>query len=528
MSFRELTMIDVREVLRRWQSGQSARQIARSEIADRKTAGRYIEAALGCGLGKDSELTDGVVAEVAQRVQARPIAAPSESRQQLEVHRARIEKWLRGDPPLRLVRVHELLAREGLSVGYTTLRRFVHDELGWRERPVTVRVDDPPPADEAQIDFGEMGYVTDDEGRRRKLWVLIVTLSMSRYMFVWPTFTQTCAALIEGLEATWRFFAGVTKRIVPDNMSSAVVRAHATEPVLNRAFLEYAQWRGFFVDPARVRHPQDKPRVENQVAYVRERWFAGETFRADLVELRAAAARWCHDVAGARVHGTTRRVPRDVYDAEERPHMTPLRVGTFDVPTWTKAKVHPDHHVQVARSLYSLPTRFIGKTVEVRIDRSSVRLYLGGETLKVHARVAPGKRSTDPNDYPVGKADYALRSVDKLKERAREHGEHVGAFAERLLGGPLPWGRMRQGYGLLRLCDRYGAARVDALCARALAFDVVDVSRIERMLKNAQRVEDDASTSGKVVRLPEGRFARDVSSFATVRHDPSSQEGGSR
>jgi transposase len=528
MSFRELTMIDVREVLRRWQSGQSARQIARSEIADRKTAGRYIEAALACGLGKDAELTDGVVAEVAQRVQARPVAPPSEQRQQLEVHRARIEKWLRTDPPLRLVRVHELLARDGLSVAYTTLRRFVHDELGWRERPVTVRVEDPPPADEAQIDFGEMGYVTDDEGRRRKLWVLIVTLSMSRYMFVWPTFAQTCAALIDGLEAAWRFFSGVTKRIVPDNMSSAVVRAHPTEPVLNRAFLEYAQWRGFFVDPARVRHPQDKPRVENQVAYVRERWFAGETFRAGLVELRAAAARWCHDVAGTRVHGTTRRVPRDVYDAEERPHMTPLSGGTFDVPTWTKAKVHPDHHVQVARSLYSLPTRFIGKTVEVRIDRASVRLYLGGEMLKVHARVVPGKRSTDPNDYPVGKADYALRSVDKLKERAREHGEHVGAFAERLLGGPLPWGRMRQGYGLLRLCDRYSAARVDALCARALAFDVVDVSRIERMLKAAQKTEDDASTSGKVVRLPEGRFARDVSSFATVRRDPSGKEGGGR
>jgi len=528
MSFRELTMIDVREVLRRWQGGQSARQIARSGIADRKTAGRYIEAALGCGLTRDSELTDGVVAEVAQRVQARPVASPSEQRRDLEVHRARIEKWLHGDPPLRLVRVHELLEREGLSVGYTTLRRYVHDELGWRERPVTVRVDDPPPGDEAQIDFGEMGYVADDEGKRRKLWVLIVTLSMSRYMFVWPTFAQTCAAVIDGLEATWHFFGGVVKRIVPDNMSSAVVRAHATEPVLNRAFLEYSQWRGFLVDPARVRHPKDKPRVENQVAYVRERWFAGEKFRADLGELRDNATRWCHDLAGARVHGTTRQVPRDVYAAEERPHMLPLREGTFDVPTWTTAKVHPDHHAQVARSLYSLPTRFIGKTVDVRADRTTVRFFLGGEMLKLHARVAPGKRSTDPNDYPVGKADYALRSVDKLKERAREHGEHVGSFAERLLGGPLPWGRMRQGYGLLRLCERYGAARVDALCARALAFDVVDVPRIERMLKAAQKVEDDATTDGKVVRLPEGRFTRDAASFATIRREPSSNEGGGR
>jgi hypothetical protein len=64
--------------------------------------------------------------------------------------------------------VRELLQREGFSVGYTTLRRFVHEQLGWRERPVTVRVEDPPPGDEAQIDFGEMGLVGADDGRRRK------------------------------------------------------------------------------------------------------------------------------------------------------------------------------------------------------------------------------------------------------------------------------------------------------------------------------------------------------------------------
>jgi hypothetical protein len=371
-----------------------------------------------------------------------------------------------------------------------------------------------------------MGLVADDKGQRRKLWVLVVTLSMSRYMFVWPTFVQTCAALIEGLEAAWLFFGGVIKRVVPDNMTSAVVHPHPTEPVLNRAFLEYAQWRGFFVDPARVRHPQDKPRVENQVAYVRERWFAGEKFRADLDELREAATGWCRDVAGARVHGTTRRVPREVYELEERPHMIALREGTFDVPTWTKAKVHPDHHAQIARGLYSLPTRFIGKTLDARADRISVRFYLGGEMVKLHSRVAPGKRSTDPNDYPVGKADYALRSVDKLKARASEHGEHVGALAERLLSGPLPWGRMRQGYALLRLCDRYGAARVDALCERSLSFDVVDVSRIERMLKSAQKIESDANADGKIVRLPESRFAREVSAFATIRRDRSRGQGG--
>jgi hypothetical protein len=87
----------------------------------------------------------------------------------------------------------------------------------------------------------------------------------------------------------------------------------------------------------------------------------------------------------------------------------------------------------------------------------------------------------------------------------------------------LPWIRMRQGYGLVRLCERYGAEKVDAFCKRSLAFDVVDVPRIERMLKQAQKAEDTAP-AGRVVPLPTSRFARDPSTFATMT--PSAPKGG--
>jgi len=513
MSFRELSMIDVKEVLRRLQAGQSARQLARDGVVDRKTAARYLVAARACGLASDTPLDEGLIAEVAQRVQARPEPSASEAWAVLEVQRPRIEHWLRGDRPLRLVRVQELLAREGIDVSYTTLRRFVHKELSWRERPATVRVDDPPAGDEAQIDFGHVGHLLVD-GARKKLWALVVTLSVSRYMFVWPLLQQTTEALCEGLDAAWRFFDGIPKRLVPDNMSSAVVHASATDPTLQRGFLEYAQARGLYIDPARVRRPQDKPRVENQIAYVRERCFDGESFES-LHAWREHAVRWSRDVAGARVHGTTRLVPRDAYEHHEKPHMQPAPTTPFDVPVWSQHKVHPDHHVQVARALYSAPTKYIGHQLDVRVDRSSVRLYRGSELIKIHPRVAPGKRSTDPSHYPVGKADYALRSVDAIRRRARDRGQHVGDFADKLLAGPLPWTKMRQAYGLVRLCDRYGDERVDALCARAIAFGVLDVPRIDRMLKAAMRVESEAATEGRVVQLPLGRFARDPASFVT-------------
>jgi hypothetical protein len=286
-------------------------------------------------------------------------------------------------------------------------------------------------------------------------------------MFVWPLLRQTTEALCEGLDATWRFFGGVPKRIVPDNMTAAVVRPDAKDPGIQAAFLEYAQTRGFFVDPARVRRPQDKGRVENQIAYVRERCFDGETI-VSVTQAREHAVRWCRDVVGTRVHGTTRRVPREVYESEEKGHMLPAPTQPFDVPTWTRAKVHPDHHVQVARALYSVPTKYLGQRLDVRADRGSVRMYCGSELVKMHPRVAPGKRVTDPRDYPEGKADYAMRSVERISAQARARGARIGDFVAKLLEGPLPWTKMRQAYGLVRLCERYGdRARHDVVDLRA-------------------------------------------------------------
>ena len=206
--------------------------------------------------------------------------------------------------------------------------------------------------------------------------------------------------------------------------------------------------------------------------------------------------------------------------------MLPAPTQPFDVPTWSQAKVHPDHHVQAARALYSVPTRYVGRQVDVRIDRSTVRIYSGGSVIKVHPRVSAGKRSTDSNDYPTERSAYALRRVDALISAAGEKGEHVGRFAKQLLEGPIPWIRMRHGYALIRLCDRYSDERVDALCERSLAFGVLDVGRIEAMLKKAHRIESDGMREGRVVPLPPSRFARDPSSFATRAATRTPSEGG--
>jgi hypothetical protein len=90
--------------------------IARDTGVDRKTVRRYIHAAQSCSLPQDRELTEGEIHEVAQRVQARPLPDPSAEWQAVEAHKDRIEAWLTKKRPLRLTKVHTLLARDGLEV----------------------------------------------------------------------------------------------------------------------------------------------------------------------------------------------------------------------------------------------------------------------------------------------------------------------------------------------------------------------------------------------------------------------------
>jgi hypothetical protein len=158
----------------------------------------------------------------------------------------------------------------------------------------------------------------------------------------------------------------------------------------------------------------------------------------------------------------------------------PLRV-----PIYRQAKVHKDHHIEVARALYSGPTAFVGCRVYVRADSHLVKVFHKGQLIKVHPRVAPGQRSTDADDYPEDRRAYAMRDLDHLVKVATSHGQAIGAYATRLLDNPLPWTKMRQVYRLLGLVRRYGSERVDAACARALELDVVDVSLITRMLERA-------------------------------------------
>lgn len=514
MAFREVRVFEVKEVLRLWLSGEGLRSIERMVGVDRKTVRRYVAAAVEAGVDQEGgadQLRDEVVGLVLLSARPKRIGGRGEGWRLLEANHGQIEMWVKAD--LNAVKMQELLARLGVFVPPRTVQRYVLEVCGRsRGRESTVRVADGDPGDELEVDFGRMGLLFDPAtGKNRVVQALIFTACYSRHSFVWLTFSQNIDAVICGFEAAWSFFDGVFRTVIPDNMKTIVEGADALEPRLNQAFIEYAQARGFMVDPARVRRPQDKPRVERTVPFVRGSFFAGENF-IDLADAQRRAEEWCRVRAGMRIHGTTQARPAEVFAAEEQPHLLPAPTEAYDLPVYATPKVHRDYHIEVARSLYSVPGNLVGRRVEARADRQLVRIFSRGQLVKVHPRQAPGRRSTDPADLPSDKSVYAMRDLEQLKRMASGHGAAIGAYAAALLEVPLPWTRMRQVYALLALVKRWGDERVEAACASALDHEAINVSLIGRMLeRGTENTPIQAGLPGIVIA---GRFARDVDHFA--------------
>jgi hypothetical protein len=216
-----------------------------------------------------------------------------------------------------------------------------------------------------------------------------------------------------------------------------------------------------------------------------------------------------------------------VFEAVEKEKLTPLSRERFDPPVWSECKVHPDHHVQFQKALYSVPTRHVGKRVWVRGDSKLVRIYVAGELVKTHERMEAGKRSTDYADYPPERAPYAMRDPAAIVEEAKRRGDGIGRFAEQLLAGPLPWAKLRQAQKLLRLGQRYGFERLDAACRRALAFELWNVKRVEQIVVAGLDRTEAPHAQGELIPLP-ARFLRPTDHFTHAKethgHPPIAQD----
>jgi len=202
MPYREVSMFEIKEVLRLWRRGEFKRPIARRLGLARNTVREYIKVATDCGLvQKGGEPTDEELSKVLMALRAGPARTHGQSWARCEEQRAFIEQKLK--QRLKLSKVHRLLARQGVQVPYTTLHRFAAEELGFGATAPTIPVADCAPGAELQVDTGWMTLFEPDLfGKRRRFRAWIFTSVFSRHRFVWPCFEESTASAI--LACEWR------------------------------------------------------------------------------------------------------------------------------------------------------------------------------------------------------------------------------------------------------------------------------------------------------------------------------------
>jgi transposase len=512
MGNKEYTVIEILDVLRRHRAGDGIRTIVKATHIARNTVRKYIRLAQETGLNEaDADLED-IAYAVFREVHNNDNTDDANTRDSILLpHKESITAWFDSER-LTLTKVHIKLLRIGVQTSYSSLYRFVQEHAGFGSNKGTVRMAETEPGEVAEVDFGRLGLVFDKAlNRMRLLYALVVTLVFSRHQYVYVTHKQDLPALIGGVEEAWEFFGGVTRRLIIDNMKAAVVKSDRYGPVFNRTFLEYSQYQGFIIDPAVAKHPQGKATVERQIPYVRENFFKGEVF-IDAEHVQREAAKWCLTAAGMRIHGTTRKRPRIVFEEQEKSLLLPLREERFDVPKWSQNKAHPDHHIRCGNALYSIPTKYIGKDMDIRIDSKLMRIYHKWVVIKTHPVVVAGNRSTDYEDYPKHKTAYAMRNCDYYIGKAKEIGTHCGGYMEELLSGDFPWTKLRQAQKLIRLSEKYGTQRIEQACSRALSFSLIDANRLERIIKQAFDKEAKGGEKERGVVVP-GRFGRPAEYF---------------
>ena len=415
--YREVTMMEVKEVLRLWRAGLPRKRLAAQLGLDPKTVRRYLEAATAAGVRAEGDaVTDDEVRDTLLGLQPMGGRPRGDGWAQCVAQRPVIARWLADR--LRLTKIRKLLARQGVAISYATLYRFAVSELQFGQTATTIPVLDCPPGQELQIDTGWVGWLTLPAGGRRRFRAWIFTAVRSRHRFVYPAFEETTARAIEACEAAWAFFGGVFAVVIPDNTKAIIVGADPLTPRITPAFLEYAQARHFHVDPARVRAPRDKGRVERAVPSVRDDCFAGEVlFTLDDAHVRART--WCLDEYGLRRHSRTQRRPLEHFRAEELPVLQAAPTTPYDIPTWSTPKVARDQLASVAKATYSLPHPYVGQILTARADTHTVRFYL------------PRPRDQDARAPAAGRPSPRSARLSRGKERLRVAERHGLATAGR-------------------------------------------------------------------------------------------------
>lgn len=356
---------------------------------------------------------------------------------------------------------------------YTQFCKYYRDFVSISKATMHI---DRKPGEQMEVDWAGQtaGIIDNITGNIIPAYVFVATLSCSGYAYVEAFLSQNQECWIAAHVNTYMYFGGVTRILIPDNLKTGVEKPDWYTPIINKTYHEMAEHYGTAVLPARVRKPKDKPFVEGTVGVI-STWILAALRRYQffsLYELNAAIREKLEEFN----RKPFQKKPGNrlsVFLEAEKPLLLPLPQKPFELAVWKIATVAFNYHISVEKMQYSVPYEYIKHKVEVRITKSTVEVFYGGNRICSHARLSgyPGQYSTIPEHMPEDHRKYTQWNAERFLSWAQGIGKNTVAVVCAILASRKI---KQQGYkacmALLKLADKYSIDRLENACKRALRY----------------------------------------------------------
>lgn len=444
----------------------------------------YLEGLSARAIARRLNISRNTVRRILGRSLPRPMRRAPKRGSLLDPHQAFIVETLDDTPELKAPAMLERLRARGYSGGISILRDRMRQ---LRPKPVSEAflTLEWAPGSAMQVDWADFGFAL--PGVPRRVSAFVATLCYSRMLYLEFTLSQRAGTFLRCMDRALAFFGGTANVDIFDNMRTVVLERTKKHVVFNPRMLEYARSRGgFAVVACNPGRGNEKGGVERGIGFVRSRFWPGRRF-SSLFDLNAQATTWRDDFANGREHEATGKVPRLVFDNEERKLLKPIPDVPFNADDMLSTGVNKSFRVRFDRNSYSVPWRLVSQSVLVRANDDEVSVWLGPKRVALHPRSWGIGEDIEHPSHKEGLLDMKPRGrAGALPPALAELGETGSAYFKLLAAGARSI--RREIIRLTMLCELFGHAETTTAIAEVMGTGHVGADYVEYVLRHKRKL----------------------------------------
>lgn len=281
--------------------------------------------------------------------------------------------------------IYHFIKRRGYEGKYSILRDFVRSIRIEGEQKATIRFETNPGL-QAQVDWKERMKMISRQGEMFEVNIFLMLLGYSRTKYIELTIDRNQETLMMAMINGFRYFQGVPKEIIFDNMRTVVdqSRTNYQDAVINETFYQFSKDMGFEVWSCRAFRPQTKGKVE-ALAKLTSRLNPYNNEFDTLEELEEIVREVMNDINNDKSFATNQK-PLTLLE-KEKEYLLPLPnqdlINNYFTKPITRI-VTKESMITYMNNKYSLDPKYIGKIVNLEVSESQLKIIFGKEIIATH------------------------------------------------------------------------------------------------------------------------------------------------